>query len=269
MTQEENSLENVNARKKRERFELHPAWLKDVFIRPKWTLEKVAEQDKPVWLMPLLVITVMVLLVAIIGGPVRKANIEASMQQPPDGFQYWSDADQQAYFQRQQNALSPIFVYVFPFIKEAAGYWLLWALFSSVLHLTLTLRGSRAPRARYSNLVAWGMAPFILRLIMQLLNLLINKNADPVIPPQAAWIPADARGFMAFLKGVLGAIDAYWVFFAVLVVMGTIALSGLKKGKAVGSALAALAILLLFNGIPGLISSFLGGLSGSGGMYWF
>lgn len=269
MTQEENNLENTNGRKKREKIELHPAWLKDMFIRPGRTLEKVSEQDKPVWLMPLLVITVMVLLVALIGGPVRKASIEASMQQPPEGFQYWSDADQQAYFQRQQNALSPIFVYIFPFIKEAAGYWLLWALFSAVLHLTLTLRGSRVPRAKYSNLVAWGMVPFILRLVMQLLNLLINKSAEPVVPPQAAWIPADAKGFMAFLKGVLGAIDAYWVFFAVLIVIGTIVLSGLKKGKAIGSALAALAILLLFSGIRSLINSFLGGLSGSSGMYFY
>ena len=144
MTQEENNLENTNGRKKREKIELHPAWLKDMFIRPGRTLEKVSEQDKPVWLMPLLVITVMVLLVALIGGPVRKASIEASMQQPPEGFQYWSDADQQAYFQRQQNALSPIFVYIFPFIKKRRVLAALGAfLIRAASHPDLT----RQPRA--------------------------------------------------------------------------------------------------------------------------
>jgi hypothetical protein len=59
------------------------------------------------------------------------------------------------------------------------------------------------------------------------------------------------------------------VFFAVLVILGTVALSGLKTGKAVGSALIALGILLLIYGLPALVGSILGGLSGSGGSFYF
>lgn len=258
-----------NSRRTKEKRELHPEWLGRIFIRPKSTMEKVVATEKSVWLLPLLVLTVLVLLATIIGGPVRRAGIEASMQQPPADFQYWSDTDQQAYFQRQQNALSPLFIYVFPALEDAAGFWIVWALFTSILHLTLTLRGSRASQGRYGNLVAWAMTPFILRVIVQILNLVINKSADVVLPPQAAWIPTDATGFMAFLRGALGTIDAYWVFFAVLVIFGTVALSGLRTGQAVSSALICLFIMLLLYGLPALAGSLLGGLSGSGGGFYF
>lgn len=254
---------------KREKQAQHLGWLGRILIRPKSTMEKVVANEKPIWLLPLLVITALVLIGAVIGGPVRRASIEASMQQPPEGFQYWSDADQQAYFQRQQNALSPLFTYVFPALEKAAGYWIIWALFTSILHLTFTLRGSRAGQGRYANLVAWAMTPFILRLIVHILNLLIFKSAEVVPPPQAAWIAADSTGIMAFLRGALGAMDAWWVYFAVLVILGTIALSGLKTGKALGSAVIALVILLLLNGLMALVGSILGGLSGSGGGFYF
>jgi hypothetical protein len=269
MSQEQTVIETRKSRRTREKADLHASWLGRIFIRPKSTMERVVATEKSVWLLPLLVLTILVLVSAVIGGPVRRATIEASMQQPPADFQFWSDTDQQAYLQRQQNALSPLFIYVFPALEKAAGYWVIWALFTSVLHLTLTLRGSRASQARYGNLVAWAMVPFILRLIVQILNLVINKSAEVVLPPQAAWIGADAKGFLAFLRGALGAMDAYWVFFAVLVILGTVALSGLKTGKAVGSALIALGILLLIYGLPALVGSILGGLSGSGGSFYF
>lgn len=269
MTQEDTAIEIRKPRRTREKTNLHVGWLGRIFIRPKSTMERVVAPEKSVWLLPLLVLTILVLVAALIGGPVRRASIEASMQQPPVDFQYWSDTDQQAYLQRQQNALSPLFIYVFPALEKAAGYWLIWALFTSILHLTLTLRGSRASQLRYGNLVAWAMVPFILRQIVQILNLVINKSAAVVLPPQAAWIAADAKGFMAFLRGALGAMDAYWVFFAALVILGTVALSGLKTSKAVGSALIALGIMLLIYGLPALVGSILGGLSGSGGNFYF
>ena len=74
---------------------------------------------------------------------------------------------------------------------------------------------------------------------------------------------------MAFLRGALGTIDAYWVFFAVLVIFGTVALSGLRTGQAVSSALICLFIMLLLYGLPALAGSLLGGLSGSGGGFYF
>lgn len=268
MSQESTTLPDSN-HQKREKKELHFDWLGRMIARPKSTMEKVVAVDKQVWQLPLILITILVLVATVIGGPVRRANIEDSMAQPPDDFQYWSDTDQQAFFQRQQNALSPLFIYVFPALEDAAGYWVIWALFTSILHLSLTLRGSRASQARFSNLVAWAMTPFILRIIAQILNTVINQSATAVVPPQAAWIATDATGFMAFLRGSLASVDAYWLFFAVLVIFGTISLSGLKTGKAVGSAFIALAILLLLNGIPALVGSLLGGLSGAGGGFYF
>ncbi|MGB4594974.1 MAG: YIP1 family protein [Anaerolineaceae bacterium] len=269
MSQNQTAIETNKNKQKKEKRELHVGWLGRMFIRPKSTMEKVVATEKSVWLLPLLVLTILVLVATVIGGPVRRATIEASMQQPPDDFQYWSDTDQQAYFQSQQNSLSPLFIYVFPALEDAAGFWIVWALFTSVLHLTLTLRGSRASQGRYGNLVAWAMVPFILRVIVQILNLVINKSAETVLPPHAAWIPADATGIMAFLRGAMGAMDAYWVLFAVLVIMGTVALSGLKTSKAVGSALIALGIMLLLYGLPALAGSVLGGLSGTGGGFYF
>jgi hypothetical protein len=269
MNQEETVIKTNKLRRTREKADLHPSWLGRILIRPKSTMERVVATERSVWLLPLIVLTVLVLIGVVIGGPVRRASIEASMQQPPQDFQYWSETDQQAYLQRQQNALSPLFIYVFPVFEKAAGYWLVWALFTSILHLTLTLRGSRASQVRYGNLVAWAMVPFILRLIVQIINLVVYKSAEVVLPPQAAWIPADATGFMAFLRGALGAMDAWWVFFAVLVILGTVSLSGLKTGKALGSALIALGIMLLIYGLPALVNSILGGLSGSGTGFYF
>jgi hypothetical protein len=205
----------------------------------------------------------------LISGPIKIQNLQSGTTPLPENFQYWSEKDQQAYFQGQQNLSSPIFIFVFPILQGVGGYWLFWLLFSSILYLISTLSGSRAPRNKAGNLTAWAMSPFILRLLVQSLTTLFTRKLV-TINGLAGFIAKDAKGFQAFARGLLSQMDVYWVWFVVLIVIGMLLISGLKRGKTITAVLVTVLIMLVLQAIPSLISSTLSGLSGGGtGFYFF
>lgn len=251
----------------REQRNAHWGWLGRVLVLPRSTVKKVAAEEKAVWLTPLLVLSIMVIIVVVFSAPIKRLNIQTGAVLP-DGFEYWSQDMQQQYLQAQQNMTSATFMYLFPILSGLAGVWLVWLLFSSLLYLSLTLSGSRAPRVKSSNLVAWAMTPLILRKIVEFAWILTHKT----LPPETALanlLPSDAEGLLALARGMLLQIDAYWVWFVVILLLGAPAISNLKASKAVMAALITLLIMLLLQGVPNLISASLSGFEGATGGLWF
>jgi len=135
------------------------------------------------------------------------------------------------------------------------------------MYLSLTLAGSRAGSMRSYNLVAWSMLPFAIRSLIQILAMLFSKTVVSS-PGLSGFIDSGATGISAYFRGVLGFIDIYFVFYIILLLLGSVPLSGLSRSKAWIATAVSVLIVLLLMGIPSLLSSALSGLSLSGGFYF-
>jgi len=242
-------------------------WLLGILIHPRKTISNILVEEKANWQTPLLVLTVLVILAVVVEAPIQRVIIQSGAE-IPENFQYWSTEQQNAFMQSQAMQTSPLFLYVFPILTRIAGFWLIWFLLSSILHLSITLFGSRSSRQQVSNLVAWTMTPLALRLLVEIIvvltthRLIENRGLSSLIA-------SDAEGFSVFLRGILANIDLYYVWHVILLLVGAMPLSGLSKSKANEATLIAAITMLLLMAVPALLSSVLSGLSTSSGIYFF
>lgn len=242
-------------------------WLFQLFYKPRATLTKVGAEDVSNKRAPLLFISILVVLAVLIAAPVKTQQLQMGATLP-EGFEWWSQEQQQQYMEAQANQASPIFMILFPALSGILGYLVFSMLMASILYLALTLAGSRAPRLKIGNLVAWAMVPFGLR---ELVKFFVIGSSKKLVesPGLSNLVDAEAKGASAYLRGILGSIDLYWLLFVLLLIIGAILISGLKKSKAVVTTIVAVLIMLLLQGLPSLISSLLGGLNAGGAGFYF
>jgi hypothetical protein len=254
------SLTSENTENGIKRF--HPGWVFQLLIHPKHTIQTIIDQEKKVWLTPLLVLSLLTVLAGLIAGPIRREVTVTGASIPAD-FQYYS-TDQQAQFKSAQaTQSSALFTYVFPIMGSLLGIWISWFILSSVLHLSLTLSGSRTSSLHAYNLVAWTMLPLALRQIVQILGMLL---AHSVVSSAGLSGFITGTGGAAFLAGMLAQIDLFFLWQVILLLVGVVPLSRLTRAKAWGATFFALLILMLIMALPKLITSMLSGLS-SGGLF--
>lgn len=243
------------------------SWIFQMFYKPRATMKKVAAEKETIRTIPLVFITIIVILAVLISAPVKKMQIEQGAT-IPDNFQYWSESQQNQYLESQQNQTNPIFLYGFPFLGGIGGYLIVFMLMSNILYLTLTLSGSRSPKTRIGNVVAWAMLPFGLREFVRFLNVGINKSFNDN-PGLSQLIDTGSNGFMAFLRGVLSNIDFWYLLFVAFLMIGSLEVSGLNKKKTILVTLIAIIVILLLQGLPSFLSSMFGDLSTGGvGIYF-
>ncbi len=243
------------------------AWVPGVLFKPRSTTQKILRQEKAVWHIPLLIISVLSILVIIAAAPIKRENarLGASM---PENSQWWSEEQIAKYQEAQQNMTSGTFMYLFPTITKLLGIWFNWLVFSSVLYLALTLAGSRAPRLKASNLVAWAMLPLAFRHIVELI-LIFSRRQLPSGTALGSLIGETKSMGLALVKGILGQIDAYWLWFVIILLIGGVYLAGIKRSKALGVVTLVILIMLVIQGMPTMISQYLNSLSGSGFNMYF
>jgi hypothetical protein len=213
-------------------------------------------------LTPLLVISILVLIAGLIAGPIRKNAIISGANLPAD-FQYYSAEQQAQFMNAQATQSSALFTFIFPILGSLLGIWLSWFLLSSLLHLSLTLSGSRASNFHSYNLVGWSMLPIAIRLVVQIIAMIFSHSLISSTG-LSGFISPGATGGMAFLAGVLGQIDLYFFWQIILMLLGVVTLSGLARSKAWAATGISILILVLLIALPHLASSMLGGFSMSG-----
>jgi len=241
-------------------------WILPLFIRPRKTTAEIVAQEKPVWLTPLLLLSVLTLLVVLVAAPLQRMQNQTGAELPPD-FEYYSPEMQDQFFQAQATQTSPVMLYVFPLLGGLLKIWAPWFLLAIILYLSLTLAGSRASSTHSYNLVAWSMLPIALRLLVQIAVMLFSRSLISA-PGLAGFIDSEAGGTGAYFRSMLGFIDIYFIFQVILLALGATQLSGLPRTKAVVATLISVLILLFLAAIPGLLSSALSGLSLNGGFYF-
>jgi hypothetical protein len=226
-------------------------------IHPKRTFTQIIEDDKPVWLTPLLVVSALILVAGLIAGPIRRDAIVNGTTLGSD-FQYYSADQQQQILAAQATRSSALFTFVFPIVGSLLGLWVTWFLLSSILHLGLTLAGSRTRNLHSYNLVAWSMLPIAFRQIIQIFAM-IFAHALISSPGLSGFVTG--TGGAAFLAGWLGQVDLFFIWQVCLLMIGVLPLSKLSRGKAWMVTGASILLVMLLAAFPKLISSMLANVS--------
>ena len=183
------------------------SWLPQMFIKPRATMEKVSAAEESVKRTPMLFIIIIMIVAILFAAPVKRAQL-AQGATIPENFQYWSEQQQLQYFEAQKNQASPIFMYLFPTLSGALGYFLFSLIMASILYLALTLAGSRAPRLKIGNVVAWAMIPFGFARTDQVYCCRHSKQliTQPGFQPDRR----GSQGLLSLLRSLLANIDIYW-----------------------------------------------------------
>jgi hypothetical protein len=234
-------------------------WLMPALVKPRTAFAAIAAEGRPVWLTPMLVLTLTVILLVWVAGPIRAAAAQSG-QTLPDNFQYLTPEQQAQYFQTQAALTGPVFVYVFPALLGLLRLWFGWLVMGGLLHLVLTLFGGRGSAAAALNVVAWASLPFAVR---DLLRVAVMLNSHQLIanPGLAGFAPAAAGWGAAIAGEVLARVDVYGLWYLLLLIIGARMMGGLKLGPAIGAVVIAAAIALLLGILPGAAASQLSGLT--------
>ena len=246
-------------RKNKQHQAFHFAWIPGIFLHPAKTIRAILADEKPNWLLPMLLLSLMLILNVVLSAPAQRNAIQSGLNMPPE-FQYWTPEEQDNYMAAQASKSSPTFLYAYPILGGIATWWVIWLLTASILHLMITLGGSRSPNVKSSNLVGWAMLPFALGLLVKAITV---ASAGRLLAPAplAALLSEEATGLQLYARSALGNVDAYWLWHAILLLLAARPLTKLSRGKALGAVLAVIVIMLLLRGIPGLLGGSLGNMS--------
>jgi hypothetical protein len=226
-----------------------PAFL----IHPRQGLERLAVGEKPAWLMPMLVLSVMLLLSTFLSGFLQARASAMGQSALPADWQYWTPDMQNNYMQAIQATRGPAFVYVIPAVTGLAKLWLGWLILGGLLHLASTLLGGRGSMGSVLNLAAWALLPFALRDLLRVGFMLVTHH--PIASPGLSGF-----GSALFLSKVLASVDLFFLWFAFLLVLGLQVTDNLPAGKASTGVTIVLVLVLLAQGGLGTLSSSLGGM---------
>ena len=218
-------------------------------FRPRRTLAKALEGSHGTWLAPLMVLTLLAIVLVLVAGPIKQSAAANGPQELPQDFQYWSPEQQQMYLQSSSQSQGPVFVYVFPAATALLKIWVGWFLLAAVLHLTLTLSGSRSSLTLVLNLVAWASLPIAVRFLVQIGSLLITRQ--PITHPGLSGFAALGGDALArYIGAILPLIDLYLVWMIGLIIAGLVPLSGMTRTKIWICVLVSLLIVLVLQGWP-------------------
>jgi hypothetical protein len=236
-------------------------WLLPLFFRPGRTLKKVGEQTAGVWLLPMLIITVLGLAQVFVAGPIKQNIAINSQGELPQEFQWWSPQQQEQYMKSREAMAGPLFAYGLPAGTTLIAIWIGWVILAAILHLALTIAGSRSDFTAALNLTAWASLPFALRYLVQIVALLQTKTLISGAGLSGYINTAEGETLTVILAALLALIDLYFIWQLILLMVGARFASGLTAGKAAATTLLAFVIFWMLSAVPGFISAQMASLS--------
>jgi hypothetical protein len=239
---------------------LHLEWAWPMLLHPRKTLSKALESTRGTWLAPLLILTVLAVVWVLVAGPLKATAASSVAPTLPPDFQYWSPDQQQQFMQSAAIKSTTTFTHLLPLGAELIKIWFGWLILSAILHLTLTLTGSRSSMTSALSLVGWASLPFAVRYLVQIGSMLTTHQlvANPGL---SGFAPAGATGLVGFLAALLPFIDLYLVWMVVLLFVGLRLQDGVPGGKALLSLAISVVLLLVLEGLPSFLISQFSGLS--------
>lgn len=243
------------------------SWLPMTLFRPVRAMRAIGSETRPVWLVPLLLLSVLTLISVFVAGPLKQEAIRSGVT-IPENFQWMTPEQQQQYMQAQEIAAGPASTYTFPAVGRLVSVWLSWFLLGGILHLVLTLLGSRSTNLTAFNLAAWASLPFAIRLIVQITAMLVTHRLINN-PGLSGFIADDARGALVYVRSLLEMVDIYLLWQFVLLWIGAALNSGLTRRKAFAGVLITIVLLLALSALPGFALTQLNGLNVNQPFFFF
>jgi hypothetical protein len=224
-----------------------------VLFQPQRTFTEITGETKPSWLTPMLALSISASLAVFVSGYLKsRAAMMGEVTLPPD-WQYWTPEMQNNFMQAQQATQGAVFVYVMPLVSALVALWLGWLILGGLLHLGSTLLGGRGSMQGALSIVGWANLPFLLRDVLRVIFMLLAGHV--IVSPGLSGFAGSA----VFLAKILSQLDIFFVWNAILLVMGFSVADGLPKNKAIfGVVIVLLILLLALAGIGALLSG-LGG----------
>jgi hypothetical protein len=249
--------ENTNIEEKK-RFYFN--WVPEILFYPRRAFERISQHTNPVWLTPLLILSVVVLInVLIVGNIKNRAAQMGEITYPPD-FQYYTPEQQAQYTQAIQSTQGPVFTYVLPAITSLLGVWFGWLILGGVLHLVTTLFGGRGNTVISMNIVAWASMPLVLRELVQLIYMLVSQklisNAG-----LSGFSPIAESGLPLIFGQILKLIDIYLIWQVILLILGVRLSTGLNRTKTTFAVILSVLIIVLLQTGLSYLGSVLGNLT--------
>lgn len=229
-------------------------WLYQWMIKPRSTLIAILEKDRSVWLIPLLILTLLVVIEALVYSQLRMTAMANNIRNLD--FMKTISAEEQAFqFLLIGPPVRPLYVFVTPFLYSAGRLWIAWYLISVVMNLILTVTGAKSSQTMTKNLVAWTLLPLGLRYLIQIVSMLITQTAITtrglsfLVP-----VPLEFSYLNLFLQSLLGSVDIFFLWTAALMIMAVgVGFSFLNKGKAIAIGLLIVVITLLLMALSGFL----------------
>ena len=138
-----------------------------LLIRPRTTLARIVEEDRPSSRAPILLLLLATIAHALLAGSINAAARAGGEVVLPPNSEFWTPEQQAQFLQAATATNNPTFNYVLPALGAVLGVLLMWLVVSWLLHLVLTLLGGRGTSQGAINVVAWASLPFVLRAVMQ------------------------------------------------------------------------------------------------------
>ncbi len=238
----------------------HFEWVLAVILRPRQIFQNIAGQNTGVWLTPMLILTLTTLVLVFASGSIKQTMASQGEVSLPPGYEYYTP-EQQAQFQQAMAATSgPVFLYVLPAITGVIKVWIGWLLVGGLIHLLLTLLGGRGDTGAAMNLVAWASLPFAIRDLVRTGAMMLTQKLIST-PGLAGFAPPADTNWGMFSTALLGFVDLYLIWHAVLLIVGARTTQGLTRLKAVTAVLLALLLVLSLLALLGFLTGKLSGLT--------
>jgi len=232
---------------------LNVARIFSVLFQPTHTFAEVAGEAGSSWLTPMLALSLSAVLSVVVRGYLTaRAAMMGEITLPPD-WQYWTPEMQNNFMQAQQSTQGPVFVYIIPLVSALVGLWLGWLILSGVLHLGSTLLGGRGSMSGALNVVGWATLPFMARDLLRVIFMLIAGHA--IVNPGLSGFAGSA----VFLSQILSRVDLFFLWSAILLVIGFGTSDGLSRSKSITGVVIILLILLLVQAGFGALVANIGG----------
>jgi hypothetical protein len=207
-------------------------WVFSVFFHPKRTLTSIVAAEKPVWFLPLLIISITGILFVITNGWIKQSLGAGGTAELPQYFQYYSPEQQAQFMQALQATTGTTFVYVLPSLLSLAKVWGGWLIVGNAIYLVLTALGSGMKSTRVLNIAAWAALPFGLRDLVRTLALLITRT--PIHSPGiSGFAPTQGGTIIIFVTALLSLIDIYLVLHIVLLNIGALSDSKVSRTRTI------------------------------------
>ncbi len=209
---------------------LHIHWIPDLLFHPGRLFRQVLGTDKPFWFTPMLILSVSAILNIAASGWVRQAAALSGQVELPPEFEYFSPEQQAQFMEAVEATSSPVFLYALPAMGRWIGLLTGWLVIGSLMHLVLTLLGSRGSMGGMLNVVAWASLPFALRDLIRFSSMTLSRQLI-LNPGLSGFAPASDAGTSLYLVKLLSAVDLFLIWQILLIVIGVRAISGLSRWK--------------------------------------